>query len=222
MPTKRLIGSDPNQVSLNGMLGRMAWLDPEALPPLRFSSGATAQLFSDDITLTNSNGTLSERTLPTQRAVRTYVDNEFVNLNTTLVFNVGTEPNETPVSGQLGRLAFIDEWCGYAQGGGVVAQDTSKSTGVTLNALCGQLTMHDESLAAGVAVSFTFTNDRIAPSDLLLVSIAGNATAGAYLVTTSQISAGSAAISLRNLSSSSLSEAVILNFLLVKSTTTLT
>jgi hypothetical protein len=68
-------------------------------------------------------------------------------------------------------------------------------------------------------VSFTFTNDRIAPSDLLLVSIAGGASNGGYLATTSEIGAGSAVISLRNLSSGTLSEAVILNFLLVKSTT---
>jgi hypothetical protein len=219
MPTKRLIGSDPNQVSLNGMLGRMAWLDPEALPPLRFSSGATVQLFSDDPTLTSGDINLDARTLPTQGAVRGYVETAFEDLNTTLIFNVGTEPNETPVTGMLGQMAFVDEWCGYAQGGGVVAQETSKSTGVTLNALCGQLTLHNESLAAGVAVSFTFTNDRIAPSDVLLVAIASGATAAGYLVTTSEIGAGSAVISLRNLSSGTLSEAVILNFLLVKSTT---
>jgi 1-aminocyclopropane-1-carboxylate deaminase/D-cysteine desulfhydrase-like pyridoxal-dependent ACC family enzyme len=79
--------------------------------------------------------------------------------------------------------------------------------------------LHDESLAAGVAVSFTFTNDRIAPSDVLLVAIASGATAAGYLVTTSEIGAGSAVISLRNLSSGTLSEAVILNFLLVKSNT---
>jgi hypothetical protein len=218
MPTKRLIGSDPNQVSLNGMLGRMAWLDPEALPPLRFSSGATVQLFSDDPTLTSGDINLDARTLPTQGAVRSYVESALVDLNTALVFNVGTEPNETPVTGMLGRMAFVDEWCGYAQGGGVVAQETSKSTGVTLNALCGQLTTHDESLAAGVAVSFTFTNDRIAPSDLLLLSIADAATPGAYLLSTSQISNGAATVSLRNLGSSTLSESIRLNFLVLKST----
>jgi hypothetical protein len=219
MPTKRLIGSDPNQVSLNGMLGRMAWLDPEALPPLRFNSGATVQLFSDDPTLTSGDINLDARTLPTQAAVRSYVETAFEDLNTALIFNVGTEPNETPVTGMLGQMAFVDEWCGYAQGGGIATQETSKSTGVTLNAICGQLTLHNESLAAGVAVSFTFTNDRIAPSDVLLVAIASGATAAGYLVTTSEIGAGSAVISLRNLSSGTLSEAVILNFLLVKSNT---
>lgn len=29
---RRLIGSDPNQVPLNGMLGRMAFMDPDGLP----------------------------------------------------------------------------------------------------------------------------------------------------------------------------------------------
>jgi hypothetical protein len=219
MPTKRLIGSDPNQVSLNGMLGRMAWLDPEALPPLRFSSGATVQLFSDDPTLTSGDINLDARTVPTQLAVRTYIDTEFDEFITESVFSIGTEPNETPVSGQLGRLAFIDEWCGYAQGGGAAVQDTSKSTEIELNALCGQLTLHDAELDADTAVSFTFTNDRIATTDVLLVAVASGATPAAYLVTTSEIGAGSAVISLRNLSSSTLSEAVTLNFLIVKSTT---
>jgi hypothetical protein len=219
MPTKRLIGSDPNQVSLNGMLGRMAWLDPEALPPLRFSSGATVQLFSDDPTLTSGDINLDARTLPTQGAVRSYVDGTLDAFITESIFSVGTEPNETPVAGQLGRLAFIDEWCGYAQGGGVATQQTSKSTGIELDALCGRLTLHDESLAAGTVVTFLLINNRIAPSDVLLVAIAGGATPGAYIVSTSEITNGSALISLRNFSSGTLSEAMHLNFLVVKSIT---
>jgi hypothetical protein len=32
---RRLIGSDPNQVPRNGMLGRMAWADPDNMPPMK-------------------------------------------------------------------------------------------------------------------------------------------------------------------------------------------
>lgn len=34
MPAQRLIGTEPNQVPLNQMLGRMAFVDPDAVPPL--------------------------------------------------------------------------------------------------------------------------------------------------------------------------------------------
>ena len=119
-------------------------------------------------------------------------------------------------------MAFVDEWCGYAQGGGSVTQaDTSgKATGVELNTPCGQITMDDDALAADTAVAFTLTNSQIAPQDVVSVSIKSGATAGAYAVSTLDIDSGSVKIVLRNLTSGSLSEAVVLNFVIIKSTTT--
>jgi hypothetical protein len=137
-----------------------------------------------------------------------------------LSFETGTEADEIPVAGMLGRMAFVDEWCGYAQGGGSVIQATSKSTGVTLNTPCGQLTMNGEALAASTAVAFTLTNSQIAPQDVVAVSIKSGATAGAYTVSTLDIASGSVKIVLRNLTAGSLSEAVVLNFVIIKSTTT--
>ena len=135
-------------------------------------------------------------------------------------FETGTEADEIPVSGMLGRMAFVDEWCGYAQGGGSVTQATSKTTGVTLNTPCGQITMDDDALAADTAASFTLTNSQIAPQDVVAVSIKSGATAGAYAVSTLDIASGSVKIVLRNITAGSLSEAVVLNFVIIKSTTT--
>lgn len=135
-------------------------------------------------------------------------------------FEVGIDADEVPVSGMLGRMAFVDEWCGYAQGGGSVTQTTSKSTGVELNTPCGQITMDAASLAADTAVAFTLTNSQIAPQDVVAVSIKSGATAGAYAVSTLDIASGSVKIVLRNLTAGALSEAVVLNFVLIKSTTT--
>ena len=42
--------------------------------------------------------------------------------------------------------------------GGTVTQATGKSTGVTLNAASGQITMDDAALAAAAEISFTVTN----------------------------------------------------------------
>lgn len=137
-----------------------------------------------------------------------------------LSFETGTDADEIPISGMLGRMAFVDEWCGYSQGGGSVTQETSKATAVTLNRPCGQITMHNASLAADTAVAFTLTNSQIAPQDVVAVSIKSGATAGAYAVSTLDIASGSVKIVLRNLTAGALSEAVVLNFVLIKSTTT--
>lgn len=135
-------------------------------------------------------------------------------------FETGTDADEVPVSGMLGRMAFVDEWCGYAQGGGSVTQATDKSTGVTLNTPCGQITLSNAALAANTAVAFTLTNSQISPQDVVAVSIKSGATAGAYSVSTLDIASGSVKIVLRNLTAGSLSEAVVLNFVIIKSTTT--
>jgi len=135
-------------------------------------------------------------------------------------FETGTDGDEVPVSGMLGRLAFVDEWCGYAQGGGSITQSTSKGTSVTLNAPCGRITMHNASLAASTAVAFTLTNSQITPQDVVAVSIKSGATAGAYAVSTMDIASGSVKIVLRNLTAGALSEAVVLNFVVIKATIT--
>jgi hypothetical protein len=44
---RRLIGSDPNQVPLNGMLGRMAFLDPVELPEIEARQVSTPLLLAD-------------------------------------------------------------------------------------------------------------------------------------------------------------------------------
>lgn len=135
-----------------------------------------------------------------------------------LSYEVGTGANEVPVSGLLGRLAFVDEWCGYSQGGGTVTQATNKSTGVTLNRPCGQITTHNEALAAGTAVSFTLTNSQISPTDLLLINHASGGTLGAYLFG-ARASSGSATITIRNVTAGSLSEALVLGFAVIKANT---
>ena len=136
-----------------------------------------------------------------------------------LSFEVGTDANEIPVSGQLGRMAFVDEWCGYARGGGSVTQLTDKTTGVELNTPCGEITLNAASLAANTAVAFTLTNSQISPQDVVAVSIKSGATAGAYAVSTLDIASGSVKIVLRNLTAGALGEAVVLNFVIIKSTT---
>lgn len=109
---------------------------------------------------------------------------------------------------------------GYGTGsGGTVTQATSKSTSVTLNKPSGRITTNGAALAANTVVSFTFTNSAIAAADSVLVSIGSAATAGAYVVQADQMAAGSCRISLKNISAGSLSEALVLNFQVIKGAT---
>jgi hypothetical protein len=101
--------------------------------------------------------------------------------------------------------------------GGTVVQATNKSTGVTLDKLCGQITMNNATLNRVTSVSFTLTNNFIDTTDVVVVNMASGATAGAYTITTEVISAGSCRISLHNLlTGTDLSEAVVLNFVVIK------
>jgi hypothetical protein len=110
-----------------------------------------------------------------------------------------------------------DAGVGYATGaGGTVTQATDKSTGVTLNKATGQITMNNAALAAGAEVSFTLTNSVIAATDIIVVNIASGGTAGAYGLSVTAVANGSCQITVTNLSGGSLSEALVLNFAVIK------
>jgi len=108
---------------------------------------------------------------------------------------------------------------GYITGeGGTVTQATSKATAVTLNKKCGQITMHNASLAAATTVTFTLTNSTIAATDLLVLNHVSGGTAGAYLLN-AQAAAGSASINVRNVTAGALAEAIVIGFAVIKAVT---
>lgn len=118
-----------------------------------------------------------------------------------------------PAGPSVGTAAF-----GYATGaGGTVTQLTNKTTGVTLNKLCGQITTNGAALAAAAEVSFTVTDSQVAATDVVVVCVQSGGTAGAYLVTVGAVAAGSFKITISNASAGSLSEALVLNFVVIKS-----
>jgi hypothetical protein len=105
---------------------------------------------------------------------------------------------------------------GYtAEANGAVTQLTSKSTGVTLNKSAGQITMNNAELANVTNVTFTLTNSVISAKDVVILSVASGATAGAYNCWVSGKGVGSCTITLRNLSGGALSEAVVINFAVI-------
>ena len=100
--------------------------------------------------------------------------------------------------------------------GGTVTQATNKATGVTLNTESGQITMNDATLNAGVEVSFTVTNSKVAATDVVVACHGSAGTAGSYLVNANAIADGSFAVSVSNVSSGSLGEAIVINFVALK------
>jgi hypothetical protein len=111
---------------------------------------------------------------------------------------------------------FVTDQLGYAVAAqGTVTQLTDKSTGVTLNKSAGRITMNNAALAGNTVVSFVLTNSLISSNDVIIVNVSSNTTgsaAGAYTAYVSYMSAGTCLISLRNLSGTSYSEAVIINY----------
>ena len=107
---------------------------------------------------------------------------------------------------------------GYTSAGqGTVTQLTDKSTAVTLNKAAGQITMNNAALAGNTAVSFTMNNSFISTNDVLIVNVGAGAVAdpAAYTVYVSNLAAGTVLITVRNLSATSRSEALVLNFALI-------
>jgi hypothetical protein len=109
---------------------------------------------------------------------------------------------------------------GYTNGsGGTVSQNTSKTTGVTLNTTNGQITMNASALSANTTNSFVLTNSKIEAGDVLILNhISGGTHFASYLLN-ARSAAGSATIDVHNVTNSSLSEAIVIAFAVIKSVT---
>ena len=110
---------------------------------------------------------------------------------------------------------------GYGTGsGGTVTQATSKSTAVTLNKPTGQITMNAAALGAGASVSFNLNNTIVGASDILVLNKGNAGTNGnTYTIKCTYIAAGVAEITVTNNSAGSLSEAININFAIIKGAT---
>jgi hypothetical protein len=103
---------------------------------------------------------------------------------------------------------------GYTTGaGGAVTQDTDKSTGVTLNAPTGQITMHSAELAGAAVATFVLTNSFITATDNVVIT--ANFAGGPYEAWAYSVGAGQCSIAVRNASGGALSNAVVLNFAVI-------
>lgn len=165
----------------------------------------------------NSGSSINFYTAPIGAITKTLSANITANLTTfssavSAVGNVVSTGNILAVSG--GAVGY------NAGAGGTVAQTGNKSTGVTLNKPSGEITMQSTALGADTSVSFTLTNSTIAAKDLLLLNIVGGVvTPGTYNLD-ANCAAGSAVITVRNITVGSLSEAIVLRYAVIRGSTT--
>lgn len=152
-------------------------------------------------------------------------------LSMTVASNVVTFPANVAVTGIVtstgnistpGNILLTDGGTmGYNTGsGGTVSQSGNKSGGVTLNKPSGEITMQNTALAAATTVQFTLTNSTISARDVLLLNVVGGVTTGASYNLDATCSAGSAVISVRNITAGSLSEAIVLRYVVIRGSIT--
>lgn len=110
---------------------------------------------------------------------------------------------------------------GYGAGsGGTVTQATSKSTAVTLNKPSGQITMHNAALAAGASVDFQVNNTTVNGSTGDVIAITGGAFSWNCRIEAFEAGAAYFKVRVTNITGSLLSEAVAINFTVIKGSTT--
>lgn len=110
---------------------------------------------------------------------------------------------------------------GYGVGaGGTVSQSGNKSSGVTLNKPSGEITMQNTALGADTSVSFTLTNSTISAKDVLILNIVGGVTTPGTYNLDANCASGSATVTVRNVTAGSLSESIVLRYVVIKGSTT--
>ena len=184
--------------------------------------------FSADTALTVATPTLM---VDLRKADKTFTDVSASPLpvitNGTVKFNQdritsldGVTIGSTTRASVAGTSVTATSIMGYSTGsGGTTTQPATsgKSTTTTaLNKVNGEIVMDDETLAANTTVSFTFTNGVISPTSVVIVNHASVGTLGAYQVTVGAVGTGTCLISVRNVTGSSLSQAIKLNFAVIQ------
>ena len=112
---------------------------------------------------------------------------------------------------------------GYSSGaGGSVTQATNRTTGVTINNVCGSITTHNASLAAEAAATFTVTNSVVEIGDVVIVSIRSGSNGGNTVAYVSTVANGSFAITVANNNAdagTAETGAIVINFAVFKAVT---
>lgn len=103
--------------------------------------------------------------------------------------------------------------------GSTVTQATNRTTGVTLDKLCGAITTNNASLAAEASADFVVTNAKVAANDVVVVSVKSGSNGGGTIVSVVGVAAGSFTIRVHNgnvAAGTAETGAIIINFVVLK------
>ncbi len=142
-----------------------------------------------------------------------------VGINGGVLSTITTNQNLTLSPNGTGEVVATKPF-GYGGSGtgGTVTQATSRTTGVTLNKISGQITLFAATALSGHASNeFTLTNSYIDATDVVHVCFASGLTGASYGVTVTAVAAGSCKITVSNFSNSATpSDTPVLNFVVIK------
>ena len=154
-----------------------------------------------------TTSTIADNAVTTAKIVAAAANNTFLARSTT-----GAGDYEALVTTTTG-LGF------YTGAGGMVTQASTKATAFTLNNMCGQITTAADGLAHSTTVSATWTNSKIAATDVVIINHKSGGTIGAYVFNVS-CGAGTATLYItNNQTSGTLSEGLVLSFVVIKGVT---
>jgi hypothetical protein len=154
-----------------------------------------------------TTSTIADNAVTTAKIVAAAANNTFLARSTT-----GAGDYEALVTTTTG-LGF------YTGAGGMVTQASTKATAFTLNNMCGQITTAADGLAHSATVSATWTNSKIAATDVVIINHKSGGTIGAYVFNVS-CGAGTATLYItNNQTSGTLSEGLVLSFVVIKGVT---
>lgn len=112
------------------------------------------------------------------------------------------------------RLSYGPSYpIGYGNGaGGSVTQATSRTTGVTLGAACGQITLFSTTTLANTFASFTVTNAAVTATSVVITNFSSGATADRYGLLVTAVADGSFRVQIHNIVAVGVAEAPVVNF----------
>lgn len=187
-------------VLTGGIVGESGYLTTTGAYPLQLGTNNTARLTISSTGVVNVLNTTASTSTTTGSLI-----------------NAGGLGNGGAITGgEAIRSVSATAGVGYATGaGGAVTQITSRTTGVTLNKVCGQITLVS---AAGSAAwsSFTVTNSAIAATDVVRVcQVSG---ADKYQIHVTAVGAGSFEISFATTGGTT-TEQPVFSFAVIKAVT---
>lgn len=234
------IGADQLGIATNGVLrltlsttgATVAFpvdvpLGTAAAPSLTFTGDLNTGIYSSgaDVVDVTTGGTAKVRVDNTAAPLKEIFSSVYYPVATQV--DIGTDPNQIPINGYLGTLAFQDSvsvsvggivanglsGIGYALGAGLaVTQITSRTTGVTINSPTGAITLVS---AAGLITyqTFTVTNSTVAATDVIKVSQKSGT--DKYAIWVTAVAAGSFDLTFATLAGTT-TEQPVFNFAVIK------